>query len=406
MKLIHLVLFYRKNISSFCICIILLLSNSIYANEELDPKKLYKTACFACHDIGIAGAPKFADKKLWAPRIATGIDAMVTTVVIGKGAMPPKGGTQFSETQIRKVVEYMANAASGDTSTIKNNILPITDVQPSTTANSSNEANIPSKEFAKCTFIKGELARLDCFDNLAKEKNIDGLQPQQVNIQDKGKWQVNIDKNPVDDSKTVSLVLNADSGKSAWNKKIFMVIRCKSNKTEMYINWRDYLGNKASVLTRIGDNKARTKTWGLSSDSKASFHPRGTIGFLNTMMKSNKFLAQITPYSETPVTAIFNTTGLKNAIKPLRETCGWTEAQIKLKNEQKELKHKKAVLKRKKALKSFKGFIKIHRGSHINVRLSEWRALDSTSQKLLDDAIRIDLVNDDDSSAIKLPTIK
>ena len=76
-----------------------------------DGAALYRTACFACHDVGVAGAPKFADKKLWAPRIATGVDAMVKTVITGKGAMPPNGGTQLTEAQIREVVEYMANAA-------------------------------------------------------------------------------------------------------------------------------------------------------------------------------------------------------------------------------------------------------------------------------------------------------
>lgn len=76
-----------------------------------DGAVLYKTACFACHDAGVAGAPKFADKTLWAPRIATGVDAMVKTVLTGKGAMPPNGGTQMTEAQIREVVEYMATAA-------------------------------------------------------------------------------------------------------------------------------------------------------------------------------------------------------------------------------------------------------------------------------------------------------
>lgn len=82
-------------------------SSSVFA----DGAALYKTACFACHDAGVAGAPKFADKALWAPRIATGIDAMTKTVITGKGAMPPNGGTQLTEAQIREVVEYMANAA-------------------------------------------------------------------------------------------------------------------------------------------------------------------------------------------------------------------------------------------------------------------------------------------------------
>ncbi|MCP3852090.1 MAG: cytochrome c5 family protein [Gammaproteobacteria bacterium] len=76
-----------------------------------DGASLYKTACFACHDAGVAGAPKFADKALWAPRIATGVDAMVKTVITGKGAMPPNGGTQLTEAQIREVVIYMADSA-------------------------------------------------------------------------------------------------------------------------------------------------------------------------------------------------------------------------------------------------------------------------------------------------------
>ena len=81
------------------------------ATALADGAALYKTACFACHDAGVAGAPKFGDKALWAPRIATGTDVMVKTVITGKGAMPPNGGTQLTEAQIREVVEYMANAA-------------------------------------------------------------------------------------------------------------------------------------------------------------------------------------------------------------------------------------------------------------------------------------------------------
>jgi len=82
-------------------------SSAVFA----DGAALYKTACFACHDAGVAGAPKFGDKAAWATRIATGVDAMTKVVITGKGAMPPKGGTQLTDAQIREVVEYMASAA-------------------------------------------------------------------------------------------------------------------------------------------------------------------------------------------------------------------------------------------------------------------------------------------------------
>ena len=183
-------------------------------------------------------------------------------------------------------------------------------------------AAIDEKEYAKCAVIEGDLARLECFDNLAEVKKLDGRQVQPTSIAGKGKWQVSVDVNPVDDSKTVTLVLNVDSGKNRWGNAVFLVARCKSNSTDLYIGWNDYLGSEADVLTRVGDNKAVTERWSLSTDKKATFH-RKAIPFLKEMLTSTKLLAQVTPYNESPVTAIFNTSGLENAIKPLRETCSW-----------------------------------------------------------------------------------
>ena len=72
---------------------------------------LYKQACVACHAAGVAGSPKFGDKEAWAPRIKTGLDMLTTSVINGKGAMPPKGGSAASDVDIRAAVEYMVAAA-------------------------------------------------------------------------------------------------------------------------------------------------------------------------------------------------------------------------------------------------------------------------------------------------------
>ncbi len=74
----------------------------------VDGKKVYEGVCMACHATGVANAPKLGDKAAWGPRIKTGLPAMVSTVVNGKGAMPPKGGgASLSEAEIRAAVEYM-----------------------------------------------------------------------------------------------------------------------------------------------------------------------------------------------------------------------------------------------------------------------------------------------------------
>ena len=79
----------------------------------VDPagEKLYNSVCFACHAAGVAGAPKFGDKDAWAPFVATGLDTMVAKAISGSGAMPPRGGSQASDDEIKAAVQYMVHAA-------------------------------------------------------------------------------------------------------------------------------------------------------------------------------------------------------------------------------------------------------------------------------------------------------
>jgi cytochrome c5 len=71
---------------------------------------LYKQACAVCHVAGVAGAPKFGDKAAWAPRVGSGLDALTATVIKGKGAMPPKGGSAASDADIKAAVQFMLAA--------------------------------------------------------------------------------------------------------------------------------------------------------------------------------------------------------------------------------------------------------------------------------------------------------
>ena len=74
---------------------------------DMSPQQLYQGACMACHAAGVAGAPKTGDNAAWGDRMGSGIDGLLSSAIAGKGAMPPKGGSAYSDEQIRSVVEYM-----------------------------------------------------------------------------------------------------------------------------------------------------------------------------------------------------------------------------------------------------------------------------------------------------------
>jgi len=71
---------------------------------------LYGQVCATCHATGVANAPKLGDKAAWGPRVAAGVDGLTASAIKGKGAMPPKGGSAASDSEIKAVVQYMVTS--------------------------------------------------------------------------------------------------------------------------------------------------------------------------------------------------------------------------------------------------------------------------------------------------------
>lgn len=72
-----------------------------------DGATVFNTVCGACHNTGAAGAPKLDDKGAWAPRLASGKEALYKSAIGGKNAMPPKGGSSLSDDEIKGAVDYI-----------------------------------------------------------------------------------------------------------------------------------------------------------------------------------------------------------------------------------------------------------------------------------------------------------
>lgn len=71
-------------------------------------EEIYKGTCMACHTTGAAGSPKLGDAAAWAPRIAAGMETLMTNATNGLKAMPPKGLCMTcSDEELRSAVEYI-----------------------------------------------------------------------------------------------------------------------------------------------------------------------------------------------------------------------------------------------------------------------------------------------------------
>ena len=167
------------------------------------------------------------------------------------------------------------------------------------------------------TFNGGQTASASIFDTLT----VGNVPPSPT----KPLWQIDQSRNPIDDSPTVAMTLDASSPTSTLVRSApSLVLRCKSNRTEVYVVWDEFLGSDGiSVTTRFGRKPASSRTWSLSTDNQASFYPGSAPAFIKELMAVDTLVLMTTPYNESPITATFEVTGLVDQVQPLRTACKW-----------------------------------------------------------------------------------
>ena len=184
------------------------------------------------------------------------------------------------------------------------------------------------QSMAQCVAIMDDLERLACYDEHAISVGLEvtaliPIEPGTLTVSTDVNTAADPSANPSAEPSTVTITSYPVSGTSSEGDAITMVMRCRRNRTELYIRWQDYLGSWAYVRTRVGDDDRGTRQWNLSADARSSYYPRGTVGFIEDMIEAGSAEFEVTPYVQDPVTAVFDMSELGNAIGPLREACGW-----------------------------------------------------------------------------------
>jgi cytochrome c5 len=71
-------------------------------------EQVYAAACVACHDAGVAGAPRIGVAAEWSARIAQGEATLVANAISGIRGMPPRGTCMnCSDDEITLAVRHM-----------------------------------------------------------------------------------------------------------------------------------------------------------------------------------------------------------------------------------------------------------------------------------------------------------
>ena len=137
----------------------------------------------------------------------------------------------------------------------------------------------------------------------------------------RGNWVLHDEIDPLYQTPSVFLTLDAESGTSTDGKPIYLVLRCMGGKTAAFINWYNYLGGEALLTTRLGNRRVESYHWGIGNDHQGAFYPGNVNLFIARLMTARTFVAEATPLGKSPITAVFFLEGLENAIVPLEAAC-------------------------------------------------------------------------------------
>lgn len=74
-------------------------------------EKIYNESCTACHSNEAIGAPVLGNKKAWAAVTAKGVEQVYANAINGVNAMPPRGGADLTDEQMKEVINYMINSS-------------------------------------------------------------------------------------------------------------------------------------------------------------------------------------------------------------------------------------------------------------------------------------------------------
>lgn len=99
----------------FLIALLLALGSTSAMAQMRTGESVYQSLCMACHDTGVAHAPKRGDAQAWKPLIEEGQAVLSAHAFIGVRAMPAQGGdSDLSLEDFSRAVAWMARSAGGN----------------------------------------------------------------------------------------------------------------------------------------------------------------------------------------------------------------------------------------------------------------------------------------------------
>lgn len=170
-----------------------------------------------------------------------------------------------------------------------------------------------------CQALKNAEERVKC---LSASALLSPLQTPVAAEAGAGLWKMRTAPDPESGEAVEFASLRAEQGRNRWNSPPWLTVRCKANKTELYITWGDNLPEKPVTTYALGSS-VKSSTWKRAADRTAAFYPTSPLPVLKQLDGMSNLSVTVDSVEATPINAIFLTSGAEMALSNVRKACGW-----------------------------------------------------------------------------------
>jgi len=167
-----------------------------------------------------------------------------------------------------------------------------------------------------CAAMANPESRLDCYDRLVTTLGVSPAGPG-------GElWTVEFRVDPLTDVRSARAVLPALEGKGVDDAPVRFILECQEGRTTALLDWAQYVGDGNTIVLRLDGDEPQNTFWEMARNRTTARYRSDGAPLARAIAPRRRMVARVTPSGREPVTAIFDLTGMPEAIQPVQEACG------------------------------------------------------------------------------------
>ena len=166
-----------------------------------------------------------------------------------------------------------------------------------------------------CAAMANPESRLDCYDRLVTTLGVSPAGPGGE------RWTVEFRVDPLTDVRSARAVLPALEGKGVDDEPVRFILECQEGRTSVLLDWAQYVGDGNTIVLRLDGDEPQDTFWDMARNRTTARYRSDGAPLARAIAPRRRMVARVTPSGREPVTAIFDLTGMAEAIQPVQEAC-------------------------------------------------------------------------------------